>query len=140
MIFNKNNFVRFGMITAIFALSVSLSACGSNGGEDITTTETTTVATTTATETTTETTTITTTTFTTTTTTEATTIPEPVTEASYSTNNGSADSSSSETVYIGDTGTKYHREDCRTLKGNGHAITLDEALAQGREACKVCKP
>ena len=101
---NKNNFVRFGMITAIFALSVSLSACGNNNEEDITTTETTTIATTA--ETTTETTTITTTTLTTTTTTEAATTPEPVTEAIYNTNDSSADSNYSETVYIGDTGTK----------------------------------
>ena len=41
-------------------------------------------------------------------------------------------------VYIGKTGTKYHNKGCRTLKGGGTAITMAEALAQGREACKVC--
>ena len=41
-------------------------------------------------------------------------------------------------VWIGDTGTKYHRKDCRTLRGNKYQITLDEAKAQGRTACKVC--
>ena len=46
----------------------------------------------------------------------------------------------SENVWIGNTGTKYHRQSCGTLKGKGHKITLKEALAQGREPCKVCKP
>lgn len=159
--------LRSGIVAALFALSISLSACGSNTTDDLTTTETTTIATTTeaTTETTTlatttETTTLTTTTLTTTTT-EATTVPEPVTEISYTNdaanvsnsysnntadvnnnynNTGSVDSSYSQTVYIGETGTKYHRQSCGTLKGNGRPITLDEALAQGREACKVCKP
>ena len=45
-----------------------------------------------------------------------------------------------DTVYIGKTGTKYHRQGCRTLKGNGSPISLSEAKAQGREACKICKP
>ena len=44
------------------------------------------------------------------------------------------------TVYRGKTGTKYHRQDCRTLKGGGIALTLEEAQSQGREACKICKP
>ena len=42
------------------------------------------------------------------------------------------------TVYIGKTGTKYHNAGCRTLKGNDIPITLSEALADGREPCKVC--
>lgn len=41
-------------------------------------------------------------------------------------------------VWIGDTGTKYHHQYCRTLKGNKYQITLEEAKAQGRTACKVC--
>jgi len=45
---------------------------------------------------------------------------------------------SSRTVWIGDKGTKYHRKDCRTLKGNKYEITYDEAIRQGRKACKVC--
>ena len=44
MTLNKNNLVRFGMITAIFTLLVSLSACGSSSNEaDTITTETTTI-------------------------------------------------------------------------------------------------
>ncbi len=41
-------------------------------------------------------------------------------------------------VWIGDTGTKYHDENCRTLRGNKYQITLEKAKAQGRTACKVC--
>lgn len=46
----------------------------------------------------------------------------------------------SATVWIGETGTKYHRQDCRTLKGNKYEIILKEAQSQGREPCKVCNP
>ena len=46
--------------------------------------------------------------------------------------------SNSHTVYVGKTGTKYHRQSCHTLKGKGTGITIDEALAQGRQACKIC--
>jgi len=42
------------------------------------------------------------------------------------------------TVWIGDTGNKYHHKDCRTLRGNKYQITLEKAKAQGRTACKVC--
>ena len=44
------------------------------------------------------------------------------------------------TVWIGETGTKYHYSNCRTLRGNKYEITLQEALNQGREPCKVCNP
>lgn len=49
-----------------------------------------------------------------------------------------AEDQSEEMVWIGETGTKYHYKDCRTLKGNKYQITLKEAKAQGRGACKVC--
>lgn len=45
-----------------------------------------------------------------------------------------------ETVWIGETGTKYHHNNCRTLRDNKYEITLQEALNQGREPCKVCNP
>ena len=44
------------------------------------------------------------------------------------------------TVYIGETGTKYHQQSCPSLKGNGRAISRAEAIRQGRGPCKVCKP
>lgn len=48
--------------------------------------------------------------------------------------------SNEKTVWIGKTGTKYHRQNCRTLSGGATAISLNEALAEGRAACKVCNP
>lgn len=44
----------------------------------------------------------------------------------------------SQMVWVGDTGTKYHKQSCRTLKGNGHQTTMEQALSEGRRACKVC--
>lgn len=44
-----------------------------------------------------------------------------------------------EGVWIGETGNKYHNKNCRTLKGNKYEISLEEAKAQGREPCKVCR-
>lgn len=43
-------------------------------------------------------------------------------------------------VYRGKTGTKYHLQSCRTLRGKGIPIKLSEAKRDGREACKICKP
>ncbi|MDO5398960.1 MAG: copper amine oxidase N-terminal domain-containing protein [bacterium] len=58
-------------------------------------------------------------------------VSEPLTVPATSANN-------SEMVWIGETGNKYHFEDCRTLKGNKYQITMDEAIAQGRTSCGVC--
>ena len=44
------------------------------------------------------------------------------------------------TVYITDTGYKYHRSGCRYLKHSKHAVDLGEALWDGYDACKVCRP
>lgn len=49
-----------------------------------------------------------------------------------------SNNNNSQMVWIGDTGNKYHNQNCRTLKGNGHQITMQQALAEGRQACKVC--
>ncbi|MDD6354742.1 MAG: fibronectin type III domain-containing protein [Oscillospiraceae bacterium] len=49
-------------------------------------------------------------------------------------------SSSSGTVYITDTGSKYHRANCRTLKKSKYRISKSKAKSQGYTACKVCKP
>lgn len=43
-----------------------------------------------------------------------------------------------ETVYITNTGGKYHRDGCRYLDESKHAISLSSAKAQGYVACKVC--
>ena len=44
------------------------------------------------------------------------------------------------TVYKGKTGNKYHKSDCGTLKGKGIQMPYEEAIKEGREACKICKP
>jgi Tfp pilus assembly protein PilZ len=44
------------------------------------------------------------------------------------------------TVWITPTGKKYHRERCRTVKGEKQEITLQEALERDYEPCKVCNP
>ena len=43
-------------------------------------------------------------------------------------------------VYIAKTGKKYHLENCRTLRGEKEAIDLNEAIKNGYDVCKVCKP
>lgn len=46
---------------------------------------------------------------------------------------------SSETVYITDTGHKYHRSGCRFLKSK-HAISKKAAIQQGYQPCGTCNP
>lgn len=54
----------------------------------------------------------------------------------------SVDAAGSDTVYITETGEKYHRRSCSTLSRSKNltALTIDQAIARGKEACKVCKP
>ena len=44
----------------------------------------------------------------------------------------------SETVYVTDTGSKYHRAGCRYLKKSQIPMSLSEAKRQGYTACSVC--
>jgi hypothetical protein len=44
------------------------------------------------------------------------------------------------TVYITETGKKYHRADCQYLDESKIAISKSKAKAEGYTACKVCKP
>ena len=44
------------------------------------------------------------------------------------------------TVYITDTGSKYHRAGCKYLKKSKHAISLKDAKAQGYGPCGICSP
>lgn len=73
----------------------------------------------------------------------STTSPASTKNSSKSTSSSTSTSSSKEqsnsnTVWVGETGDKYHYQSCPTLKGKGHPISLSEAKAQGREPCKVC--
>ena len=44
----------------------------------------------------------------------------------------------SETVYVTDTGSKYHRAGCRYLRKSQIPMSLSEAKRQGYTACSVC--
>jgi len=44
------------------------------------------------------------------------------------------------TVYITDTGTKYHRDGCRYLNESKHAVSCSWATSHGYTACSVCDP
>ena len=44
------------------------------------------------------------------------------------------------TVYITETGEKYHKEHCRYLKNSKIEINLSKALYKKYVPCKVCKP
>ncbi|MDE7311440.1 MAG: peptidoglycan-binding protein [Eubacterium sp.] len=44
------------------------------------------------------------------------------------------------TVYVTDTGSKYHRDGCRYLSRSKHAIDLSVAQSLGYDACSVCRP
>ncbi len=49
-------------------------------------------------------------------------------------------SQTSRTVYITNTGNKYHRYSCRYVQQSRIAISLDTAKARGYTACSVCSP
>lgn len=44
------------------------------------------------------------------------------------------------TVYITETGSKYHRWGCQYLRESCYYISLSDAIARGYTACSVCKP
>ncbi|MDR2633867.1 MAG: thermonuclease family protein [Treponema sp.] len=43
-------------------------------------------------------------------------------------------------VYVTNSGSKYHRETCRALSRSKIALSLEDALTSGYEACTICKP
>ena len=43
-------------------------------------------------------------------------------------------------VYITNTGTKYHREACNSLRRSKIPVTLEQAIERGYEPCRNCKP
>jgi micrococcal nuclease len=45
-----------------------------------------------------------------------------------------------ETVYVTNSGEKYHREDCRSLRRSKIALPLADAVKSGYEPCSICKP
>lgn len=59
---------------------------------------------------------------------------------SYSNSNPSDFKKKETTVYITDTGEKYHRGSCRYLRKSKYAISLSKAKASGYTPCSVCRP
>ena len=45
-----------------------------------------------------------------------------------------------ETVYVTNSGGKYHRENCSSLSRSKIAISLDDAVRSDYEPCSICKP
>ena len=45
-----------------------------------------------------------------------------------------------QTVYKTKTGEKFHKSSCNYLKYSKIALSLEDALSYGYDACKVCKP
>lgn len=68
------------------------------------------------------------------------TVQPPATPKTVSPAPAPVTSNQSMTVYIGATGTKYHLQSCRTLKNTKTPISINDAKAQGRTACKICNP
>ena len=60
---------------------------------------------------------------------------KPVTSGGSSGGGGGDD-----TVYVTDTGDKFHADGCRYLSQSKHAMTRAKAEASGYEPCSVCNP
>lgn len=45
-----------------------------------------------------------------------------------------------QTVYTTKTGEKFHKSSCNYLKYSKIAMSLEDAISYGYDACKVCKP
>lgn len=59
-------------------------------------------------------------------------------EESAHSNAPDAQDKQTSTVYITNSGKKYHRDGCRYLKQNKLSVSLEEAQSQGYEPCSVC--
>jgi hypothetical protein len=53
---------------------------------------------------------------------------------------GGCEIDSDYTVYITESGSKYHKSGCQYLGESSTAILKSEAIEQGYTACSVCKP
>lgn len=65
--------------------------------------------------------------------------PSGSTGSHSSTSAGSTDTTE-HTVYITDTGSKYHTSGCRYLSRSKHAISKPDARSRGYGPCSVCRP
>ena len=54
--------------------------------------------------------------------------------------NNSANQKITKTVYLTNTGAKYHAAGCRYLKKSCTEVSLEQALSMGKTPCSVCRP
>ncbi len=73
-------------------------------------------------------------------TTETPNITTNVTTNATTNNTVNPTSEASKTVYITNTGEKYHNEGCKSLSKSKIPISLEEAKKKGFSACGICKP
>lgn len=65
--------------------------------------------------------------------------PKPTAKPTPTPKTSNNSGTSTTIVHITESGEKYHRAGCRYLKSD-YEVTLDKALSQGLQPCKVCKP
>lgn len=46
----------------------------------------------------------------------------------------------STTVYITETGTKYHKSGCRALRKSKIPVSVEDVIGRGYSPCRICKP
>jgi nitrate/TMAO reductase-like tetraheme cytochrome c subunit len=51
-----------------------------------------------------------------------------------------ASAAKAQTVYVSETGKKFHKKNCDLAKTGKKGVELKDAKKQGYEACKHCKP
>lgn len=64
----------------------------------------------------------------------------PTAQSSYTHENYAHSNENCYTVYITDTGSKYHSSNCSYLKKSKHEIDKNSAISQGYTACSKCHP
>ena len=68
----------------------------------------------------------------------ATSVSQSTSKSASKAKTSSRTSSGGSTVYITDTGSKYHADGCRYLSKSKHAIGLNDAISRGLSPCSVC--
>ena len=68
------------------------------------------------------------------------TTSEKTDNSAITSDNNTSTASDDMIVYITKTGSKYHRENCSSLRSSRIPISLSEAKRRGYEPCKICKP
>jgi len=65
---------------------------------------------------------------------------EPEAEPAVASEAEAAPEAETVTVYVTETGEKYHTEDCAALRESKQAMSLEDAKAKGYTPCSKCNP